>query len=291
MFWRHGATGNRDRSRPWRSRLLRTGLTVGVVLLAAGCGGGAPPGTEPYDVSGRVQNLATGEGIGGVTLLFSGGFGTAPTDAGGNWMKTGLQGRVTITPLLNGYRFEPASRTVTGRATGVNFGATQDTSGKTQIAGTAILPVSQAQAWAQRRGAEPIFVNVAPLYWELAPQLGIRPEVAYAQSAKETGFGHFGGAVSPDFHNWCGLKTRDATGDSPEDHARFPDDRTGVLAHLQHLAAYAGLPVSPPIVDPRYDLVSKGSARYVEDLGGRWAPNPDYGNSIVRDYLNDMLGS
>jgi hypothetical protein len=38
------------------------------------------------------------------------------------------------------------------------------------------------------------------------------------------------------------------------------------------------------------EFVSKGSVRYVEDLGGRWAPNPDYGRSIVRDYLTDMLG-
>ncbi len=28
-----------------------------------------------------------------------------------------------------------------------------------------------------------------------------------------------------------------------------------------------------------------GKIKYVEDLGGRWAPNPDYGISIIRDYV------
>lgn len=34
-----------------------------------------------------------------------------------------------------------------------------------------------------------------------------------------------------------------------------------------------------------------GSAPNVEDLGGRWAPSPDYGASIVDDYLTPMLAT
>ncbi|MBE3577173.1 MAG: glucosaminidase domain-containing protein [Limnochordales bacterium] len=267
-------------------------LLMAVVLLVAGCSGGVPVPSEPYSVSGRVTELSTGRGLANVTLYFSGGFGTTKTGEDGTWAVTQLRGSVTITPVLPGYVFQPASRVVSGPSSKVDFIATTDTSGKEPIAGAAVITLAEAQAWARRRGARQIFIDVAAYYWQLAPRYGIRPEVAYAQSAKETGFGAFTGAVSPDFHNWCGLKTRYANGDDPDDHARFPDDETGVRAHFQHLAAYAGLPLPPgeSIVDPRYELVSKGSARYVEDLGGRWAPNPDYGRSIVRDYLNDMLG-
>lgn len=160
----------------------------------------------------------------------------------------------------------------------------------TPIAGPARVALDQARAWANSRVATPDFVEVAALYWELAPSLGIRPEAAYAQAAKETGFGRFGGVITRDYNNWCGLKTEQGGGNyDPAAHQRFPDDRAGVLAHLQHLAAYAGLPVAGEIVDPRYKWVKKGCAPTVEALGGKWAPSPDYGLSIVRDYLAGML--
>src|SRR5690606_32028850 len=130
-----------------------------------------------------------------------------------------------------------------------------------------------------------------PLYWELAPQRGgVDPAVAYAQAAKETGFGRFGGAVRPDYHNPCGLKTRTASGDRPEDHQRFPDWRTGVTAHLDHLALYAGAPGYPraDTPDPRHFAWIKGEAATVEALGGAWAPSADYGRSIVRYYLHSL---
>jgi N-acetylmuramoyl-L-alanine amidase len=158
------------------------------------------------------------------------------------------------------------------------------------IAGTAIAPLAQAQAWARSRNAAAFFVEVAPLYWELAPTIGVRADVAYAQAAKETAFGKFGGVIEATFHNFCGLKTAvGGANDAPDAHMRFPDDRTGVLAHLQHLAAYAGVELAGDIVDPRYKWVNKGCAPTVEQLGGKWAPNPDYGNSIVRDYLTELI--
>lgn len=111
----------------------------------------------------------------------------------------------------------------------------------------------------------------------------------YAQSAKETAFGKYGGAVKPDQNNWAGIKTWDASGDRPEDHESFPTPEDGVRAHFNHICAYVGL---NPIGEPhgRYLLVKSlpwaGSVRYVEELGGKWAPSPDYGRSIVRDYSN-----
>jgi len=161
---------------------------------------------------------------------------------------------------------------------------------KTPILGPASATVKQAQAWARARGAADVFIDLAGLYWELAPILNIRPEVGYAQAAKETAFGRFGGVIDRAFHNWCGLKTAKGGANSdPDAHACFPDDRTGVLAHLQHLALYAGAPVTGEIVDPRHFSFIEGTARTVEDLGGRWAPAADYGLSIVRDYLRPLM--
>jgi N-acetylmuramoyl-L-alanine amidase len=165
---------------------------------------------------------------------------------------------------------------------------------KTSIVGQSKASVLQAQTWAKKRGAADVFINIAPLYWEIAQKYGIRPEVAYAQAAKESAFGRFGGVLDYSFHNWCGLKTlQGGSNYGPNAHARFPDDRTGIEAHIQHLCAYAGvnIPEGTVIVDPRYTLVQKGIAPYVEDLGGKWAPAQDYGISIVKDYLNDLLNT
>ncbi|UFJ40086.1 N-acetylmuramoyl-L-alanine amidase [Brevibacillus humidisoli] len=159
----------------------------------------------------------------------------------------------------------------------------------TSIAGSAQSTVEQAQEWARNRGAAQAFIDVAPIYWRLGAEIGIRPEVAYAQAAKETAFGRFGGVVDRSFHNWCGLKTTQGGSNSdPNAHAQFPDDETGVLAHLQHLALYAGVEVSGEIVDPRHFSSIEGTARTVESLGGKWALAADYGQSIVRDYLEGL---
>lgn len=160
----------------------------------------------------------------------------------------------------------------------------------TPIAGQSQATIAQAQIWAKSRQATDDFISLAPIYWQEAPRRGIRADVAYAQSAKETAFGRFGGTVTRAHNNWCGLKTRQGGANSdPNAHARFPDDRTGIIAHIQHLCAYAGIELDETIVDPRYVWVKKGSAITVETLGGKWAPSPVYGISIRDDYLKPML--
>jgi hypothetical protein len=151
-----------------------------------------------------------------------------------------------------------------------------------------------AERWAQAQGASARFVQNAALYWELAPPRGIRPEVAYAQSAKETGYGHFGGVIDATFRNPCGLKTTAGGSDSdPDAHQHFTTWRQGVTACIDHLALYAGAPgyPRPDTPDPRHFPSIRGTARTVERLGAAWAPAPDYGLSIVRDYLTPLLGS
>jgi len=154
----------------------------------------------------------------------------------------------------------------------------------TPILGKPQVTQAQASAWAIRKGATWVFRSLVPLYWWNGGVLGIRPEVAYAQAAKETGFGRFGGVINETFHNPCGLKTRTGGGNyDPEAHQRFPDWPEGVLAHFQHLGLYAGakgFPAADPI-DPRHFPYLLGTATTVEALGGRWAPSLSYGTSLA----------
>ena len=58
--------------------------------------------------------------------------------------------------------------------------------------------------------------------------------------------------------------------------------RTGALAHVQHLKAYASFdPVSSALVDPRFKFVKRGTAPTVRALTGRWAADLAYGDKLV----------
>ncbi|NLX90647.1 MAG: hypothetical protein GXZ07_03495 [Firmicutes bacterium] len=170
----------------------------------------------------------------------------------------------------------------------------KDSEQGTPILGAPQASIAQAREWARNRNAHQRFIDIASFYWNYGKMIGIRPEVAYSQAAKETAFGHYGGAVDPAQNNWAGIKTRNASGDRQEDHETFSTPEDGVRAHFNHLAAYVGL---IPIGEPhgRYLLVKSlpwaGTVRTVEELGGKWAPNLDYGKSIVRDYLTGLLAT
>lgn len=126
--------------------------------------------------------------------------------------------------------------------------------------------------------------------WTAGVSTGVDPVVLAAQCAHETGWGNFGGAITPDMGNTCGLKVRDAKGDTKADHATFPMrdgfPMVGALAHAHHLLLYSGFPVPEDTPDPRAVWVGPGtsgfgSARFVESLGGKWAPAADYGKRVA----------
>jgi len=89
-----------------------------VAVVAAGCVGDSM-GNKTYTASGIVTD-ESGTPIPGVTILFSGPYGTTKTDTQGTWSKSGLRGTVTISPLKDGYQFEPPTETIT-YARQVNF--------------------------------------------------------------------------------------------------------------------------------------------------------------------------
>ena len=119
--------------------------------------------------------------------------------------------------------------------------------------------------------------NLARFYVEEAAIEGINHDTAFAQMCLETGFLKFGGLVMPDMNNFCGLG---ATGPGNPG-ASFPDPRTGVRAHIQHLKAYAsGEPLKQDLVDPRYHLVRPGSSPMISGLAGTWAADKQYAVKI-----------
>ncbi|MRG88346.1 N-acetylmuramoyl-L-alanine amidase [Salinibacillus xinjiangensis] len=130
----------------------------------------------------------------------------------------------------------------------------------------------------------PQAIEIASYYLTYGERYGIRGDVAFAQAMHETDFLRFTGVVQPEQNNFCGLG---ATGPNNPG-ASFQTAKEGVLAHIQHLYAYAStdsLPNSDPLVDPRYDLVTRGSATTWTALNGKWAvPGDNYGQMILNLY-------
>jgi hypothetical protein len=106
---------------------------------------------------------------------------------------------------------------------------------------------------------------------------GVNHDIAFAQMCLETGYLTFGGLVKPEWNNFCGLGSI-----GPEQPGLiFPDPRTGVRAHVQHLKAYATAdPLNGELVDPRYRFVRLGSSPTISGLAGAWAADRQYAVKI-----------
>ncbi|MEW9698616.1 stalk domain-containing protein [Paenibacillus sp. SI8] len=157
--------------------------------------------------------------------------------------------------------------------------------GETPILSVPRATVQQAKAWAKSKGATDVFIALADIVWSEAPKAGVDPAVVYCQSAKETGFGKFGGVLDETFKNPAGLKKYAGGSDTDQAaHQSFTSWQEGVQAQIDHLALYAGAPGYPKTrtSDPRHFPNLKGIAISVEALGGKWAGSPSYGAEIVK---------
>ncbi len=162
----------------------------------------------------------------------------------------------------------------------------------TPLIGEAQISYEAAQQWAKDRGADDRFIEIAPTYWKYGEITGLRPEILYAQAAKETAFGRYTGAVKPEMNNWAGIKIKNPTGDKTEDHETFATPDDGVRAHFNHMGAYVGLKPIGEAHDRYYVVKSiswAGTVKNLEALGGRWCPDLYYGYSILHDMLEPMM--
>lgn len=130
------------------------------------------------------------------------------------------------------------------------------------------------------------------IVYDEAVKEGVKPEIVFGQAMKETGYLQFGGAVKIEQFNFAGLG---ATGGSVAG-AQFSNVAEGIRAQVQHLKAYASKDaLTQETIDPRFNLVTRGSAPYVEWLGQKenpngfgWATAWNYGISLMNQYVRPM---
>ncbi len=135
---------------------------------------------------------------------------------------------------------------------------------------------------------DPRFAKIAVEYMRRGEELGLRWDYTFYQMVLETGYltyrGNGGrrGDVSPSQNNFAGLG---ATGRGNPGES-FPDVKTGVLAHLQHVLLYAGETVDNPVAErtrkvQEWGILSsmkkkaRGRVTFAH-LAKKWAPGSDY---------------
>lgn len=138
---------------------------------------------------------------------------------------------------------------------------------------------------------DPRFADIARWYKHHGAVWHVRWDYAFFQMVVETNYLQFKrgdghpGDVKPRQNNFAGIGT--TGGGVPGD--SYPDVKTGVLAHIQHLVAYSGERLAQPVA-PRTQLkqndiveVSLKLGRPVRfsDLARRWAVDRHYGASIA----------
>lgn len=122
--------------------------------------------------------------------------------------------------------------------------------------------------------------TMTQLYISECAAEGINSDCAFVQMCLETGFMRFGGLVTEDMNNFCGLGAMD------EEHRgeKFENLQEGIRAHVQHLHAYAtteDVKLNNPLIDSRYKWVSpRGKAPTVYELSMTWAMDRNYGNKL-----------
>jgi hypothetical protein len=182
----------------------------------------------------------------------------------------------------------PVAETGSGRLA-VEPPATTNTvlvDGQTPLAGVWSGTAEQLASYLLAVAPSPRFtvptLDLAAYYVRYCAEAGLRADLLWAQMIHETGYGMYGGDVSPEQNNYAGIG---ATGGGAPG-LSFPTAEAGVMAQVAHMVAYVHQ-VSPvewanATTDPRYDFVNPhGAAVVLADLNGRWAvPGTTYGQSI-----------
>jgi hypothetical protein len=162
----------------------------------------------------------------------------------------------------------------------------------TTIMGTSRLGADELTTWftATRHKANttvPI-AELATDYIDEGAAVGVRADIAFAQSMLETGGFSFpaGGQVRGTDNNFAGMGACDSCNGG----LQFPDARTGVRAQLQQLRVYAdptltNSMLNPPAVNPKLDRHHlKGKVPTWAGLTGTWATARTYGDRIIAIY-------
>lgn len=166
------------------------------------------------------------------------------------------------------------------------------TRGPDDIIGAAIYPVERLLEFAQAKGATTYALELIPAIYKYAPQRNLGADFLCVQMFLETGFGTYQGVSQP--YNPAGIKTADATGDTPADFEVPPNADEGARMQVNHWIAVLQLPDEPiGIPHGRYYVARKVYAakpliRHISQLGnGNWAADPQY--AVKLRHLLDEL--
>jgi N-acetylmuramoyl-L-alanine amidase/flagellum-specific peptidoglycan hydrolase FlgJ len=158
--------------------------------------------------------------------------------------------------------------------------------GHTDIVGKSVVSATNMAQFVKSKNPNAKNIDeIARAFEVVGKRYGIRGDIAFCQAIIETGWFKFDGgtAVTPDQYNYCGLgvTSKGMKG------ASFSSIEDGVSGQIQHLFAYATkseIPSGERLVDPRFNLVTRGVAPHWEDLSNKWAMNANYGSHILDLY-------
>ena len=130
--------------------------------------------------------------------------------------------------------------------------------------------------------------ELAQLFLDESAKVGVRGDVAWAQSILETGgFGFAGSMVEPGDNNYAGV----GACDSCHRGFIFPDARTGARAQMQLLRIYTDKSVTLDsfedeiVLKGTLKLGFRGKVQSWWDLTGTWATANDYGIRVYDLYM------
>ena len=159
---------------------------------------------------------------------------------------------------------------------------------KTPIMGASAFTAEQLAAFLLSENPEPSMectaLELARLFVSEGAVEGVRGDIAFCQSIRETGWFRYGGQTLPEQHNYAGIGSisdpQAGTG------AWFDSPRIGVRAQIHQLKAHASTePLKQADASPVSHFVARGTAPFWEDLSGGWAvPGSVYGQSVLKVY-------
>jgi Mannosyl-glycoprotein endo-beta-N-acetylglucosaminidase len=165
------------------------------------------------------------------------------------------------------------------------------------ILGPSLLSAGDLAAFVRARGGTPqLSVSLealAQIYIEESAAVGVRGDVAWAQSILETGWFEFANSmVDPEDNNFAGVGACDTC----KGGFSFPDARSGVRAQMQLLRVYVDDGVGrdslgkPLLLPGTLRLSFRGDVQSWWDLTGTWATANTYGNRVY-DLYNRMVAA
>ena len=153
------------------------------------------------------------------------------------------------------------------------------------ILGPPVLSAAQIEGWFASTGAQAN--TMVPLdrlvsdYMEAGRLTGVRADLAFAQSAVETGYFSFpaGGQLTSKNNNFAGIGACDKC----KHGWSFASPMDGIVAQEELLSQYAGLPPAPSLSTIGAGGV-EGCCTTWMSLAGVWATNSAYGFEILSVY-------